>query len=84
MKKLSQVKRLIKESIKELRLNENLVCSTEIVTCECTGGLPSQGNNTCSGTKTNYCNGGHSTDCMCCGGDSVIGTGGGQVYKRKN
>ena len=82
--KLNRVKDIIKEEIRKMKLNENLVCSTETVSCQCTGGLPSQGSTTCSGTKTNYCNGGHSTDCMCC---SDMGRPGGgddnMMYKRK-
>ena len=88
---LKEVRNIIKESIKKLQLNENVVCATEAVVCECTGGLPSQGSTTCTGSKITYCNGGIMTDCMCCA-DMGRGTnvGGGKpgldmdmIYKRR-
>ena len=81
---LKNIKNIIKESIEKLQLNENIVCSTEEFPCECIGGLPSQGSTTCTGTRTNYCNGGHTTDCMCCSDLGMTGGGGvSMIYKKR-
>jgi hypothetical protein len=68
--------RLLKESLRRSLLTENVVCSTADIPCECVNSLPSQQSN-CTGTRTNYCNGGYTDDCMCCGGDSRVDDGDG-------
>ena len=81
--KLSQLKNIIKESIKKIQLNENIVCSTQTIECPCVNSLPSQQGN-CAGSRTNYCNGGYTDDCTCCGEGGAIGPRGiDPMYKKE-
>ena len=75
--KISELKNIVKNALKELQLNENIVCSTQNIDCQCVNSLPSQGNTSCTGIRTNYCNGGYEDNCKCCGGDSRVDTPGG-------
>ena len=75
----------IKQSLREELnlLTENIVCNTKTITCPCEHSLPSQ-QGTCQGTRTIYCSGAYTDDCMCCGGE--MQTGGGYlepIYKKR-
>tara|TARA_B100000579_G_C22741254_1_gene809234 strand:+ start:832 stop:1086 length:255 start_codon:yes stop_codon:yes gene_type:complete len=80
-RKGGSIRRLVRENLN--LLTENVVCSTKTILCPCEHSLPSQ-QGTCEGTRTIYCSGAYTDDCMCCGGE--MQTGGGYldpIYKKR-
>ena len=79
--KLSQLKNIIKESIKEIQLNEAEICGTEEVPCDCKYALPVKP--PCAGTRTIYCNGAYNDDCDCCKNTEITQGGERGMFKYK-
>ena len=83
--KINNLKNIIKEELRKIQLNENIVCSTENVVCDCSWTVDGVTHtSTCTGTRSNYCNGGYSDDCGCAAACNVRPDDPKQLYKRKN